>query len=256
MNQPAFKLPLPAGESPTTMTVPTVRAQAPGGAVLTYAQSQSLTWFERTYRALPPTGMYSATPSKPVSFTLGSYRVPVNQVLIVLDHAFDIYRFSGLVAGDFVPIEANRLSTQVGWDITASESTRDQDLGFQLIPAAPSLNQPSFQQLGFGASADAWQFEVARQVQNQGQVPAAASMLPQRHTRPGLMKVSSNYVVRAGSTIDVKCNVIRRIPMPIGFFEGNICGILMPQNVFLEYQKTAVPYGNPQVNKLPGMDSP
>ncbi len=241
------------GATPTTHVIPTVRAQAPGGAALTYVQSKALLWFERTYRTLPPEGMYGATPNKPVTFTLGSYKVPQDQVLVITDYAFDIYRFSGAAAGDFVPIETNRLSTQVGWDITISGNVRSGDMVFQIIPApATQSNQEYAPPAQNGAPAQAWQFEIARQMQNQAAVPSASSLMPQRHHRPGLTKVANNYVVASSSTINVECSVIRNIPIPIGFFEANISGILMPQIVFNEYQKGLVPFGDPNVINLPG----
>jgi hypothetical protein len=250
---PAVAQTFAPGATPTTHVVPTVRAQAPGGQALTYVQSKALLWFERVYRTLPPEGMYNATPNDPVSFTLGSYQVPQDQVLVVTDYAFDIYRFSGAAAGDFVPLEANRLSTQVGWDITISGNTRDGDVGYQIIPAPATLNRQQFADpRAIGRPAQAWQFDLARQMANQGAVPAAASLMPQRRTRPGLMQVNNNYVANSNSTISVVCSVIRQIPIPIGFFEATICGILMPQIQFAEYQKALVPFGDPNVNNLPG----
>jgi hypothetical protein len=228
-----------------------LRAQQPGGELLGYVQSQDIVYFEQLYRKLPPNGMYAATPNKPVTFTLGAFQVPKSMVLVIVDYSFDIYRFSGASASDFVPVETNRLSTQVGWDITVDQ-VRQAQLSYQIIPGVQTQNEQTFPSNNPLAAPQAWQFDAVRASQNQGPAGPALSLMPQRHHRPGLVKVANNYVARSTSVLRVACSIINYVPIPIGFFEANVCGILMPQNVYDSYQKAAAPIGDALVPKLQG----
>jgi len=241
--------PLPdLGPAPGTDRVATVRAQVPGGQALSYVQSDKLLWFERVYRKLPPKGTFSATPSKPLTFTMGSFRVPKNQVLVVTDYSFNIYRFSGASPGDYLPIEENRLSTQVGWDITV-DGSRQADLSYELIPSVETQSAAAFPIASTSDDpAQDYQFEQVRQMQNQGAVPAYGSLMPQRIVRPGRTPVANNYVAQTNSNLNVSCSIIRKIPIPIAFFEATLSGMLMPQSIYIQYQKGIIPFGVPIVN--------
>ncbi len=192
--------------------------------------------------------MFSATPSSPITFTLGSFRVPKNQVLVVTDYSFNIYRFSGASPGDYFPIEENRLSTQVGWDINV-DGSRQADLSYELIPSVETQNSAAFPVPSTSDDpAQDYQFEQVRQMQNLGAVSAASSLMPQRLVRPGRTPVANNYVAQTNSNLNVSCSIIRRIPIPIAFFEATISGMLMTQGVYIQYQKGIIPFGVPLVN--------
>src|SRR5882724_3320086 len=111
----------PQPQPSSSISIRTHRAHRPGGELLGYVQSEQLLYFEQLYRVLPPKGFSKATPNKPVTFVMGAFRVPRSQVLVIEDYSFDIFRFSGIAAGDFLPLEENRLATQVGWDIRVNE---------------------------------------------------------------------------------------------------------------------------------------
>ncbi len=232
--------------------VRTVRAQQPGGELLGYLPSEGVLWFEQLYRVLPPRGMYDATPSKPLTFNMGSFRVPQSMVLVVIDYAFDIYRFSGAAASDYLPIETNRLSTQIGWDINI-DNNRPGNLSFQLAPKEQSQTQQAFTaRQGPTQPAQQWQFDAARASQLQAAVSAGLALMPQRHHRNGLVQLANTYVAKSSSSLNVACSIFGRVPIPIGFFEANICGMLLPQNVYAAYQETNVPVGDPLVQPIPG----
>lgn len=232
--------------------VHTIRSMQPGGEMMRYIPNQSVLWFEQMYRVLPPNGMYNAVPNKPLTFGMGSFKVPRSMVLVVFDYSFDIYRFSGAAAGDFVPIETGRLSTQVGWDINV-DNKRPANFDFQLIPKEQSQVQQAFTPTpGPNQQALQWQFEAARAAQQQVAAGPGLSLLPQRHHRDGLVPLSNTYVARSSSSLNVACSVLNRIPIPIGFFQANICGALLPQNVFDAYQAASVPVGDPLVPPIPG----
>ncbi len=232
--------------------IPTVRAQSPGGELMSYVPSEGVLWFEQLYRTLPPRGMYQATPNKPLTFVLGTFQVPKSMVLVIVDYAFDIYRFSGAAAGDFVPVETNRLSTQVGWDININNN-RPGNLKFQIIPKEQSQSQQSFPSTPNPTQPPAqYLFDNARASTQQNAAGPGLSLLPQRHHRDGNVKISNTYVAKSTSVVTVACSILNKIPLPIGFFEANICGVLLPQNVYEAYQQASMPVGNPLVMPLPG----
>lgn len=231
--------------------VQTVRAQQPGGKLAEFIQSENILWFEQLYRKLPPNGMFGASPNKPVVFTMGSFKVPQTMVLVIIDYAFDIYRFSGAAAGDFVPIEENRLSTQVGWDIKVNND-RPANVNFQIIPQQQTQSQQTFATIRAGVPAQDWQFDEQRALQGQGPAGPALSMMPQRRFRPGRTEVANSYVAQPASVLNVTVSIINTIPIPIAFFEADVCGMLLPQHVYEAYQKAAVPIGSPIQNPIPG----
>lgn len=238
---------VPPAPMPAAAIIPMVRAQQPGGELLGYLQSTDIEYFEQLYRVLPPTGMFSASPNKPVTFTMGAFHVPKSQVLVILDYSFNIYRFSGAAAGDFVPVENNRLSTQVMWDIKVNERRQGQNLRYQIIPQPATQSQQTFAPNNPLAPPQQWQFDQVRAVQLQGPGGPALSGMPQRHHRSGQVRVSNQYVAKSGDTFNVTCSIINQIPIPIGFFEANVMGVLLSQNVYDAYQAANAPTGSPQV---------
>lgn len=236
----------PAPRPSPTASISTVRAQAPGGELLTYLQSEQLLYFEQMYRVLPPKGMYQASAQKPVTFTMGSFRVPQNQVLVVMDYAFDIYGFSGQAAGDYVPLQPNRLPTQVMWDIKVNNN-RPGQVKYQIVPQQQTQSAPAFSIASVMAPAQQFEFDQVRAAQLQGTASPALAGMPQRRYRPGLIKVANQYVARASTTLEVTCSIIGSVPIPLAFFEANVMGTLFSQNVYDAYQSANVPTGNPHV---------
>ncbi len=228
-----------------------IRSQQPGGELLGYVQSRNITWWERTFRVLAPRGIYTATPSNPVNFTMGSYRLSQGQVLIVVDYAFDIYVFSGISPDDYVPIEPpSRLSTQVMWDIKVDTQRPGQNMQHQVIPKEQTQTQQAFAPNNPLAPAEQWQFDAVRASEQQGPGGAALAGMPQRRFRPGRVQIANQYEVRSGSSVVAECAVINPIPVPVVFFEVSLAGILMAQNDYDSYQAANLPSGTPQVPVL------
>lgn len=246
MNAPMVSMPGFRNSMPVAK-IPTQRAMPVGGALVQYLQTQDVQYFERTYRTLPPTGVGSASPSKPITVTMGSDRVPTNLVLVVIDYSFDVYTFSGLAPGDFVPVRQNSLATQVTWDITVDEKREGQNIQFQIIPQPQVQNNKRFVNGSALIAPQAWQFEEQRAAELQGPGGLSLSAMPQRRHREGQVKVSNQYVARSSTTLNVRFSIINPIPIPIAFFESNVMGILVAQNVFDAYQSANAPTGNPQV---------
>lgn len=242
----AIGTPRTAGPVAAT-TISTIRALDPGGEMMSYLQSREIEYFERTWRILGPNGIYSATPHKPVSFTMGAYRVSQSQVLVILDYAFNIYQPSGIAAGDYVPVLPNRLPTQVMWDIKVDEKREGQNIQHQVIPQVQAQNQQAFASANVLANPQQWEFDAVRAAQLQGSSGPATAGMPQRRHRDGLVKVANQYVARSSTTFNVTCSIINPISIPIAFFEANVMGILLPQNVYDAYQAANAPTGNPQI---------
>ena len=238
---------LPGLASPPVAKIPTLRAMPMGGALMEYLQSQELQYFERNYRTLPPSGIATAEPNKPVTVTMGAERTPANQVLVIIDYSFDVYGFSGLAPGDFVPVRPNSLATQVTWDIAVDNQREGQNVRYQVIPQPQVQNNKQFANQSALSHPQAWQFEEQRATELQGPGGLSLSSMPQRRHRDGQVKVSNQYVARSASTVSVKVSIINPVPFPIAFFEANIMGFLLPQNVFDAYQSANAPTGNPSV---------
>lgn len=243
--------PKPSPQPTAAVVMETVRSMSVGGELLKYVQSEQLLYFEQLYRVIAPRGLFNASPTKPLTFTMGAFRVPRNQVLAIVDYNFDIYRFSGAAAGDFVPLEKNRLPTQIGWDININQN-RPGSLSYQIVPQVQTQNNQQYASGSPLQPAENFVFEALRAQELQGPAGPALSMMPQRHHRNGLVKVNNNYLAKSGETVNVTCSVINSVPIPLAFFEANICGILLSQNVYAAYQAANTPTGNPMVPVMPG----
>lgn len=245
--------PLFGGGSPfegaTAVPCGTDRVMLVGGQFASYLKPESIVPFEAVFRRLPIDGIFTATPSTPCQFEMGSVQVPINHGLVVLDSRFAIYRPSGVAAGDFVELEENRLPTQVGWDIQSNIS-RQGNYRFELNPIPPfEKSNPGYQSannLGIIpgipegiASPDA--FESARASQAQGATGQALSLMPQRHTRQGLLKVPASWILHSNEELILSCTVFRAIQIPIAFFEAEVFGFMLPDQHLIEMQKAIAP---------------
>lgn len=245
--------PTPAQHSslPQTVTrLATARTLQPGGELLGYLQTRALQFFERNYRSFAPEGAAQATPRKPTTFTLGAVQVPKSQVLVILDYSFNIFTFSGLAPGDYVPVEPNSLSTQVMWDINVDARHDQLNAQYQVIPQRSSVANQAFADRNPLATAVDWQFEQERAAQQQSTAAFGLAGMPQRHHRPGKVQVANQYIARGTETLKVECAIINPIPIPVAFFEADIAGFLVAQQVYDAYQAMNAPTGNPQVPVL------
>jgi len=220
-----------------------------GGQLTSYLTPDSIVPFEAVFRRLPIDGIFTATPGKPCQFEMGTVQVPISMGLVILDTRFAIYRPSGAAAGDFVELEDNRLSTQVGWDIL-SNVQRQGNYRYELNPLPPaSTSTPAYQgqpnlgviqgvQPGF-ASDDA--FDAARAQQVQLSSGGGLSMMPQRHHRQGLLHVPAPWVLHSSEEFIMNCSVFRAIQIPIAFFESEVFGFMIPDTNLIDMQKSIAP---------------
>ncbi len=208
--------------------------------------------FERLYRRLPEDGMFSAgvSPNRPFTFELGAFRVPNNYSLLLFDLRPDIYRLSGVDAGDFVPVEARRFGSIMGFDVNVDQQRSRMDLKFELDPiqiqtnrqaftaqatplnqqaalARPSSSDVSFVTAGPQATPQSvYNISASNSFANAAGV--GSSLMPQRPRRPGALGIPFTMIVRATQTVQVQCVIFRRLPSPIAFIEYDISGLLVP----------------------------
>jgi hypothetical protein len=202
-----------------------------GGAIQGLIMHPSITPFEQLFRRLPEEGMFAVgvSPEKPFSFELGAFRVPGNMALMLFDLRPDIYRFSGIDAGDFVPVEARRFGSIMGFEITVDQK-QPANIQFQVNPVPIQRGTPQAYTVPIGQGA---QPQSAVNIATASAFGTAAgpglSLMPQRPTRYGPLSVPFTLFARSGQTVQVRCIIFRRIPSPIAFIEYDIAGMMMPE---------------------------
>jgi len=225
------------------------RVMLAGGQLGSYLKPDSIVPFEAVFRRLPIDGIFTASPNQPCQFEVGTVHVPKNMGFVVLDTRFAIYRPSGCAAGDFVELENNRLPTQVGWDIQAN-SNRQGNFHYELNPIPPFDKSNSAYQsmpnLGLipgtpaGLASDDV-FAAARATQAQGATGNALSLMPQRHTRQGLLHVPAPWILHSNEDLILSCTVFRAVQIPLAFFEAEVFGFMLPDQHLFEMQKAIAP---------------
>lgn len=223
------------------------RVMLAGGQLASYVTPEAIVPFEAVWRRLPEDGIFSATPKTPCQFEMGSFLVPRSMGLVLLDWRFDIYRPSGSAAGDFVPLEDNRLPTQVGWNIKSNANLQG-NVRYELNPQPASGAGPAYDPQvnpglipgGPAAPATDAMFERARFAAAQAAV-GDLSVMPQRHHREGLLHVPAPWMLHSNTSLTFSCHVFRAISIPIAFFEAEAFGFLIPESDLLALQKHIAP---------------
>jgi hypothetical protein len=260
----SFGTPVPVPADPSQFGDVTRVVQS-GGGVADLVLHPVFTPLEQMFRKLPPSGLNLATRAQPSTFEIGAFTVPENFALLLCDYRFQIFRLSGAVPGEFVPLESRRLSTEVGFDVSFSQFHKG-NLAFELIPVdATAQNRAAFngvvsggtvfpntapqQQIfekataGLAAQVAAFPsfgppgaLTRAPQTSFDAQgtfVPASgsgSSLLPQEQRPQGPSKFPFSYVINAGQGVQLRVSVFAPIRIPLGFFEALISGYLVPTN--------------------------
>lgn len=211
------------------------RVLSAGGELLQQILHPSFIPWEEVYRREPEEGMFSSSvsPENPFTFELGAYTVPENQALVVLDTRPDIYRFSGLDAGDFVPVEARRFGSIIGFDFTIDQE-RQLNARYELDPAP--IQRQSLEAFKNRNFSDPQQqqsaFNLARTNSFATAAGAGLSLQPQRPQRPGAPDpVPFSYIAWAEQTIQARGVLFRPLTSPIAFIEFGVSGFLVPTKV-------------------------
>ena len=210
------------------------RVQLAGGALNSLMVHPYVTPFEQLYRRLPEEGMFdpNVSPSRPFAFELGAFKVPSTFGLLLFDLRPDIYRLSGLDAGDFVPVEARRFASVMGFEITVDQRHQG-NTNFQLDPVAIQATLQAFTRVsapgaGRPGATPASVFNIAAASSFGNAAGAGTALMPQRPTRYGPLSVPFTLVARSNQTVQVRCVIFRPVPAAIAFIEYDIAGMLVP----------------------------
>lgn len=208
------------------------RFVAAGGDLVSEILHPAMVPFEQLYRRLPEEGMFNpgVAPNNPFTFELGAFQVPDRRALLIFDIRPDIYRFSGIDPGDFMPVENRRFGSIMGFDLTVDQQ-RTGEVKFELDPA-PIIR--TSQQAFTNQNTQRPTFNTSQQAVGQANSfasPAGAGtgLLPQRHERYGALSIPFTIIARAKQTVQARCVIFRPIPTPIAFIEYDIAGILVPE---------------------------
>ncbi len=220
-----------------------------GGQLNADIMHPTVTPFEQLYRRLPEEGMFSSvvTPTNPFTFELGAFVVPDKMSLLIFDLRPDIYRFSGVDAGDFVPIEARRFGSIMGFDLTIDQK-RQGNTAFQIDPVAiQRTSQQAFNSTNTThPTFNQGQFDIGRSNMFANSAGVGTALLPQRPTRFGALSIPFTLFAKARQTVQVRCVIFRPIPSPIAFVEYDIAGILVPE----AWTDNILEIGKPPVRSL------
>lgn len=230
----------------TATACDTVRTQLAGGFLPTLAMHAELAPTEEVYRKLPASGMFTATPAKPYILELGSFTVPSNMVLLLLDWRYDIYRPDPVMVGNVLPIPDRSLALSIGWDIQFN-SQRPGNVKYQIAPAFPSASQAAYIAnpnagiiMGAGApgpaSAPQVDFDNARAAALQS-TTMGLGMQPQRHRRDVQPDMPFTYILEPTHRLVLRAIIFQPVPIPLSFFEAEFSGILTGANAFKNFMK-------------------
>lgn len=217
-----------------------LRVQLAGGFLPQLALHSSLIPIEQLYRRLPEAGIFTATPSRPCTVSMGDYQVPSNQLLFLLDWRFDVYRPSGAIAGDTIPVHERSWSLQIGWDVLFSNRHPPGTTAFEIVPSVPPPGMVNDQPL-FGVPSADDAFNRIRALSQQIPSGAGASMLPQRHRRDVQPVMPFTYVVAPNQVVQFRMVAMQPITSPLAFFEAEFSGLLVPATAFDRFVSSAAP---------------
>lgn len=253
----------PNGNGRTCTATPIVPA---GGAFVNRLLHPDFVPFQMNFRALPQSGMMTASRQRPLQFTLGAFTVPKSMALGLGEYRFRPYRFEGLVPGDAVPVEDYRLSLEIGNDVLMNNQSRPGNIRLQIIPAVPPAISPSnaglvnggvvFPPLTVQNFTNVAAAYPALEISNQSNqlvtdpsnprqfvsTLSGASVIPQRpegHLGPDNMPFT--YFVEENQAVVLQTAIFAPVRIPIAFFEGELKGYLMPINVLRAMMQAVKP---------------
>jgi len=214
-----------------------------GGALTSQIVHPSITQFEQLFRVLPEEGMFDprVTPQRPFSFEMGAFRAPGRMALALFDLRPDIYRFSGIDAGDYVPVEARRFASIMGFDILIDGRRTDGNIQYQLDPQAIQHGGTQAYQPEPGSTDLYAALDIGQSSSFASPAGSGNALTPQRPTRYGALSLPFMMLVRSGQVVQIRCVIFRRIPSPIAFIEYDIAGLLIPEQILSTYLECIKP---------------
>lgn len=220
------------------------RVVVAGGELGSQILTQEYQIFERLYRSEPEEGMFdpSVSPNNPFEFSMGAFQVPPNMSLLLFNLRPDIYRFSGVDPGDFVPVEARRFGSIMGFELKVAEQHVG-DVDFQIDPVAiQRTSSQAYQSTNLTATANQGQFARAAAGVLAVAQGSSKMLLPQRPTRYGAPDpIPFTIFVSAGQVVEARCSIFRPVPTPIAFVEFDLSGVLVPTNYMTDLSRAVSP---------------
>lgn len=227
------------------------RVQLAGGALNSLMVHPFITPFEQLYRRLPEEGMFDpgVSPQRPFAFELGAFQVPDRFGLAIFDLRPDVYRLSGLDPGDFVPVEARRFASIMGFEITIDQRHAG-NTRFELDPIAIQATAQAFTTVPAPSARGATPpppsvFNIAAANSFANAAGAGTALMPQRPTRYGPLSVPFMLVARSKQTVQLRCVIFRPVPSPIAFIEYDMAGMLFPNEWLDSMLECLKPVNNP-----------
>lgn len=244
------------------------RVVVAGGFTTQLLAHPSFVPLEFVFRDLPNEAVFSASSEQNFSFELGAIAVPSTMVLALCDFSFAVHRLQGMAAGDTIPLEPERLSTIMGYDLVVDEY-RKGNLRFELDPVpisdepeayTPPLTAgtiaagtganpggtgavnitdtlPTIPQ--FAASSPPQlptenAFNQANFVRSASPSGSGLSTLPQRRGRYGARDLPFTIFVQSNQRVSFRVVIFKPIPIPLAFFEVSAAGFFFPANVMAD----------------------
>jgi len=219
------------------MGEPPALVHEPGLSVMRRLLHPVFTPFEFLRRIQPKDGWFSPTvdPQHPVQFQLGSFTVPQNQLALVMDYEFAVYRPSGIDPGDFVRAANGRFSNQMGFDVTI-DGVRPANTSFQLVPQPAPVARQQFEPPFIAPSAGAGPAQNEAFVRARANSFAATAgpgtaMLPLRPNVLGPRSGPFTFIADQSSQVALACVIFNRLRSPISCVEGRLAGFLIETQV-------------------------
>jgi hypothetical protein len=211
-------------------SVPTA-VHEPGTNIVRQFQHPAFVTFEELYKVLPESSWFdpSVSPTRPVQFQLGAFKVPRDMYLWIFDYEFKIYRQSGLDPGDTMPAEPGRFSGNLGFDITLS-GKRTAHLLYQLDPVPVQANPQTFDRPP-GQRSNVAQFNRSAAQSFAATASPGLSLLPVRRERMGSTVSPFTLIAGPNDSVGLSCVIFKTITSPITAIEGRHVGYLIHQNM-------------------------
>lgn len=221
-----------------------IRVSLAGNKLGSLLTPEGVTPLERLFRRFPTDGTLTATPERPFLFEIGSIIVPEQMAFALLDVRWAIYVPSGIAPGDTRELEDRRLSRQVSYDVTYTDS-RKSNLLYELDPSFPTQENATYAPgsnagiiPGNGISGVPQSvFDQLRAGLSGRNLPTGFSGQPQRHRRDAQLNMPFTELVNENKRVSFQVQVFRPIPIPVSFFEVTVSGFFIGQNAIRDFVK-------------------
>jgi hypothetical protein len=205
----------------------------PGGELLNKLVHPVFQVIEQMDRVLPEESWFSnlVTPNAPIQFDITSYQVPEGKTLWIYEYEFQIYRFSGVDAGDFIAAEHGRFTNVMGFDVRVGER-RPNHIRYGLDPQPIQVSRiqyrPTVQDLNMSDPATFNQ-QASKSFGNVAGTSMA--LLPVRREMQGPSNAPFTMFANENENINLSCVIFRQVQTPLAAIEARFAGYLMNDQV-------------------------